>query len=173
MQVETPDPALDVLANGWLLYQTLACRYLARSGYYQSGGAFGFRDQLQDAWPCCTPRRQLSARTPAAAAPRTSSREGDVLHWWHPPHGPRRAHALLRRLSLAATGGLPLRRGSPAIRGVLDEVVPYLEGRAVNADEESYYDLPAQLRRSASTLYEHCVRALDAAADCSASTACR
>ena len=157
VQVETPDPALNVLANGWLVYQTLACRLWARSGYYQSGGAFGFRDQLQDTMALVhTEPQRLRAQLLLCAS--RQFLEGDVQHWWHPPAGRGvRTHCSDDYLWLPlATCRYVSTTGDT---GVLNESVHFLEGRPVNAEDDSYYDLPGRSGETAS-LYQHGVRAI-------------
>lgn len=159
VQVKTPDRSMDIMLNGWLLYQTLACRIWARSGFYQASGAYGFRDQLQDGMALAATLPSLTREHLLRAAGRQFG-EGDVQHWWLPNTG----QGVRTRISddkawLAYTVGHYV--GVSGDGEILDESIPFLEGPKLTDVEHDSFFLPTISGRRAS-LYEHCALALDA-----------
>jgi cellobiose phosphorylase len=157
LQVTTPDPGIDLMLNRWLLYQVLACRVWARSAFYQSGGAYGFRDQLQDVMALVY-GAPAEARAQILRAAARQFEEGDVQHWWHPPSGigvRTRITDDLYFLPLVVhhyvlvTGDTDL----------LNEVVPFIASPILTEEQEEVFNSPA-LSEQTGTIYEHCLRAL-------------
>jgi cyclic beta-1,2-glucan synthetase len=157
IQIMTPDKSMDFLFNGWLLYQTVSCRLYGRTSFYQSGGAIGFRDQLQDVLPLIHVDPLIARRHILYCAGR-QFQDGDVLHWWHPP-----INKGVRTLNSDDSLWLPFVCCDYITQtqdySILDEKISYLEGGGKNWDEETIYSYfnPSEHKED---LYQHCLRAL-------------
>ncbi|SFC75903.1 GH36-type glycosyl hydrolase domain-containing protein [Clostridium uliginosum] len=160
IQVKTPDKSFNYLLNGWLLYQTLSCRYLSRSAFYQSGGAYGFRDQLQDSMALGV----VDPEIPKAQILRSASRqyvEGDVQHWWHPV-----VNSGIRTRFSDDLLWLPYVTAeyinSTGDYEILQETAPYLEDEPLRDGEDERYTIVNQSSKEG-TIYEHCLKAIEKA----------
>lgn len=158
VQVHSPDLATNILLNGWLLYQTLSCRYLARTAFYQAGGAYGFRDQLQDVLALTFAKPELIKQQIINAAHHQFP-EGDVQHWWHPPND----KGVRTRCSDDSIWLPFVVHHYIKVSGdqeILNEMIPFIGGRELLPEEEGAYFEPVHLEEKA-TLFEHCKRILD------------
>lgn len=158
VKVSTPEPSLDILVNGWLMYQNLSCRIWARTGFYQSGGAYGFRDQLQDVMAALYANPTL-CRNQLLLHAKQQFLEGDVLHWWHPPTG-RGIRSKITDDRLWLPYVLDFYLSSTGDTSILTEKVSYIHSRALEENEHEVYLHPSTLDQ-VGTLYEHCCKAID------------
>ncbi|MGI6776887.1 MAG: GH36-type glycosyl hydrolase domain-containing protein [Acetivibrionales bacterium] len=160
VQIHTPDEEMNILVNGWLLYQVVSCRIRARSAFYQSGGAYGFRDQLQDMMALLHSTPELVREHILRCCSRQFI-EGDVQHWWHEDSG----KGVRTRISddlLWLPYVTSVYISSTGDTGILDEVVPYIEDRLLDPMESERFGIP-EVSEEKGTVYEHCIKAIEKA----------
>ncbi|KAA8669438.1 cyclic beta 1-2 glucan synthetase [Clostridium sp. WLY-B-L2] len=158
IQVNTPDDSMNIMLNGWLMYQVISCRYWSRTAFYQSGGAYGFRDQLQDVSAISYIRPDITREHIIYSASRQYL-EGDVQHWWHPYVG----SGIRTKFSddllwmpyvvedyIKNTGDY----------SILNEAVPYLNDSQLKDDEYERYSI-SPVSEESGTIYDHCIRAIE------------
>ena len=158
VKVKTPDRAMDIMLNGWLLYQSYSCRILARSAFYQSSGAYGFRDQMQDCM-AFTPLKPERTRAHLLRAAGRQFVEGDVQHWWL-PHSGQGVRSLISDDRVWLSYCVANYIITTDDYSVLDEEVPFLEGQLLKEHEHDAFFQPMVSAETAS-LFEHCARGLD------------
>ncbi|NLG24610.1 MAG: hypothetical protein GX558_04595 [Clostridiales bacterium] len=160
MEIETPDEDINRMVNRWLPYQALSARVWGRAGYYQAGGAYGFRDQLQDML-ALIPYEPALAREHLLLCAAHQFEDGDVQHWWHPERTGVRTRISDDLLFLPFVTAAYVRETGD--EGVLDELAPYLRNVAIPEGQEDWYG-EAQLSDDSGTLRDHCLRAFRRAA---------
>ncbi|MCH7411627.1 hypothetical protein MM239_19735 [Belliella sp. DSM 111904] len=158
VRISTPDQSLDILVNGWLTYQNLSCRIWGRTGFYQSGGAYGFRDQLQDSMAARYADTRI-CRNQLLLHAKQQFLEGDVLHWWHPPSG-RGIRSKITDDRLWLPFVLDFYISSTGDNSILNENASYINARSLEATEHEVYLHPDTLEQDGS-MYEHCCKAID------------
>ena len=162
IQIETPDNSMNYMMNSWLMYQTIACRIWGRAGFYQVGGAFGARDQMQDAINAIYHMPE-KARKQIIRNCRHQYREGDIQHWWHPVPGSDIHKGIRSRYSddlLWLPLGVAKYVSVTGDESILEEKVPFIESPILRDDERERYEVP-KLSKDVGTVYEHCIRAIE------------
>lgn len=161
IRVSTPDVSMDYLLNGWLLYQSIACRLWARSAFYQSGGAYGYRDQLQDTMNLL-PVFPQAAREQILINSAHQFLEGDVQHWWHPGPGDKGIRTRFSDDLLWLPLGVAEYLEQTQDYSILEEEVPFLEDEPLEEGQDERYGIP-RISQEKGSVYEHCIRAIQRA----------
>ncbi|SNS17499.1 Cellobiose phosphorylase [Anaerovirgula multivorans] len=159
IQVKTPDLSMDLMLNQWLLYQTIACRIWARSAFYQSGGAYGYRDQLQDAMNMVYPLAEATRQQILLHCAHQFV-EGDVQHWWHPGAGDKGIRTRFSDDLLWLPFAVVEYTHNTGDYSILEEEVKFLEEEPLKENEDERYGIP-KISQEKASVYEHCIRAIE------------